>query len=553
MELHTTQRREELLLRIDATRTRQKLFRVAAGVWVFVGLMALVLATDLVVYSDFALPAEKRLLLLHVTGYVAGLLFLVCVALPAALPRRSRLRTAQRVERHFGGLQNGLISIVEIEKTPEPSRMSLGLLAQAIDWTWQACSSLKLAKSVSARAMNCCAIASAACLAIFSTTVAKDPAAAFAAWHSFAADYTTILVEPGDARVPYGGSLKVTVETTGRLTLENWLLYREQPYDSDREGEWQEVKLVEEPAGSRRFTYAFGPVRQPIAYRVRVDETHTRAFTVALGNPKLLSTAYTVRYPEAFGLEPERGDGGEIETFPRTTVFLRATASEPLASAQIVMKDGSASEMEVDGQSIFGQFVVGEPTSYYIEVTDLEDERNLEPEEYEVRTITTPVVKLLGPGTGEMHPHSLLPLKVWTGDDQGVIAASLRYKLRSEAGTAGGPSEHIETLDRAAPPRPIQLLNLTWHLRNRRLKVGEVVTYRVEAKDEHGNVTCSPWNTIEVTEQFASERYEQATGAKLMDLVRDQQREKWPRRYHKMIGAYFDRLARFSLGEEEKK
>ena len=550
MERHTTQRREELLRRIDAARTRQKLFRVAAGVWLFTGLMALVLAADLVVYSDFALPADKRLLILRVTGYVAGLLFLVCVVLPSALPRRSRLRTAQRVERHFGGLKNGLVTTVELATPSEPSRMSSELLDLATDWTWQACSSLKLARSVSARAMNCCAIASAACLAVFATTVAKDPAAAFAAWHSFAADYTTILVEPGDARVQYGESLKVTVETTGRLTLENWLLYREEPYGRGRSGEWQEVKLVERPAGSRRFTHTFGPVHQPIAYRIQADDTHTRAFTVALGNPKLLSTAYTVRFPEAFGLEPERGEGGEIETFPGTTALLRATASEPMASAQIVMEDGSASEMEVDGQSLFGQFVVGEPTSYSIKVIDLEGERNLEPEGHEVRTITTPVVRLIGPGSGEMQPHSLLPLKVWTGDDQGVITAELRYRLRSEAGSSGDRPEHLETLDQTAPPRPIQLLNLTWHLRNRRLKVGEVVTYRVEVKDEHGNVTCSPWNTIEVTEQFASERYEQATRAKLMDLVRDQQRERWPRKYHKMIGAYFDRLARFSLGKK---
>jgi len=141
-------------------------------------------------------------------------------------------------------------------------------------------------------------------------------------------------------------------------------------------------------------------------------------------------------------------------------------------------------------------------------------------------------------------------MKVWTGDDHGVIAIDLRYRLRSRARDGARVPDHIETLDRMPEPRPIQLFNLTWHLRNQRLKVGEVVTYRVEAKDEHGNVICSPWHTIEVTEQFASERYEKLAGAELMDLVRDQDPETWPRKYHKMIGAYFDRLARFSLGQE---
>ena len=95
------------------------------------------------------------------------------------------------------------------------------------------------------------------------------PGAALTAWHSFAAEYTSLLVEPGDAYVQYGENLEVRIQTAGRLTLENWLVFRQTDYEKGEETEWKEAKLVESPVGSRCFGHVFGSIRQPVTYYVR--------------------------------------------------------------------------------------------------------------------------------------------------------------------------------------------------------------------------------------------------------------------------------------------
>lgn len=545
--MDTSQLRDELLQRIDAARTRRKRFRVLTGLSIYFGLMALVLAADLLIYQRLALPPEQRLLILRVTQGLAAACFLASVVLPWAWPRSSRRRIAQLVERYFGDLQNGLITILECGAGRDDSRTSEALLARAVGWTANACSARDFRKAVPKRALTISVAASVICVGVLSFTVARHRAAVASAWQAFASEYTTLHVRPGDAYVQYGEGLRVQIEMAGRLTTENWLAFRLPGYDADKKSGWQEVKLIEQPVGSRHFAHVFQAVRQPVKYYVRADQTQTREYTVRLKNPRILSVEHTIRYPEAFGLEPERREGGEIETFPGVKVRLHARASEPLSAGRIVMNGGSTFAMEADGMSLFGEFAVTQPGSYHLETTDLEGDGNLAPEEYEIRTIIEPVVRVLAPGNGELEPRALLPLKVWTGDDRGVICVDLRYRLRSEG------RERLENLDHFPSPRPVRLLNMTWHLRNLGLKVGEVITYRVEAKDENGNVTCSDWNSVEVTEHFAGERYKQDPRGPRFDVVHDQQREKWPRKYRELISGYFGRLARFSLGEESGK
>lgn len=549
MEDLARQQQDQLLTRLDEARSRQKTYRVVAGLWAFFALTALVLAADLFIYQGWSLPSERRLLILHASWWAEAALLFACVAIPTLLPRPSRARVAQTVERHDGCLRNGLMTVAEDRTAPVWEHVSSAIFARAVQWTAETCSGLDFRKALSRFARNCCAVTCGVSIATLVAVIARDPGSAAEAWNSFASEYTTIIVQPGDTYVQYGESVKVTIEMSGRLTLENWLLYRDSGYADDGPADYEEVKLIERVTGTREFVHVLGPVRRPIAYRVRANGKETREYRVKLKNPELLTIRHTVRYPEAFGLEPERRDGGAVETFPGVTVRLQAESSEPLQSAQLVMKDGSRAEMEVEGATAYGQFPVREPGAYHLELTDLEGDRNLNPETFEIKTITEPVLRLLAPGSREMLPHALLPLKVWTGDDRGVLSAELRYKLRSEERADSPAPEHVETLDMVPRPRPIQLLDLTWHLRNRCLGIGEVVTYRVEVKDEHGNVTCSSWHHVEVTEQVASERYEQRARPAIADIVRNQEQEKWPRRYRKMIGTYFDRLAEFSRGD----
>jgi hypothetical protein len=515
----------------------------------FLALAALVLTVDLGLYRNGSFSSRQRLRILQLSGGLGAVLFATCVAAPAVWPRPSRARVAQTVEARHAGLKNGLMTTAQAGSAAISPHVSPALLARCVRWTAEACSGLDFRRAIPLFTVNASAAACLVCAGGLGYAVLRDPGSATEAWRSFASDYTTIQVEPGDTGVQYGESLRIEAKTSGRLTLDNWLHIRDTEGAAGSQPGRQEVKLVEERGAPRRFVHVVGPVHRPFTYKVRADRTESRDYLVKLKNPKILSIQHSLRYPDAFGLDPEQRQGGEIRTFPGVAVSLHAKWSEPLRSAQVAMSDGSTLEMEVEGTAAYGQFTVRQAGTYHILAVDLDGDRNLDTDEHGIATITTPELRLLVPGSREMLPHSLLPLRVWTGDDLGVMSMDLRYKLRSEERGESGSPEHVETLDMVSAPRPIQLFDLTWHLRDRCLAVGETVTYRVEAKDEHGNTSFSPWHSIQVTEQSASERYEQTAQAGLLDAVQNQEREKWPRRYQKMLGAYFDRLAKFSRGE----
>jgi hypothetical protein len=318
----------------------------------------------------------------------------------------------------------------------------------------------------------------------------------------------TITVDPGPARVTYGGQLDIHATTRGAPVEK---LYVEA---QDERGVSSTV-MFRRPDGS--YLQTLTNMRETTRYWVTDGRARSRRYRIEVVlTPNIELIEYTVRYPAYTGLaERQRElDSPELRLPKRTVIDWRIASNRPLQQGNIHLTPllgGDPRTVELTPTQdnvnvVTGSFEVSEALAYAISVVDVDGIESSQP--YLGRVTIDPDrgprLYVLEPGRRAVAtPQSVIPVHVRAEDDYGVLRV-LWFR---------GFNESIE--------RPFQMRVLTadnpgraqvrgvFDLADLGVQPGDRVEYFFEAEDndpDGPNVATSRMYSLDIITQ---QEYEQ--------------------------------------------
>lgn len=323
-------------------------------------------------------------------------------------------------------------------------------------------------------------------------------------------DASQVRVTPGDARVPWGEDVTVEVRVMDRGAAKPTLYVR-------TGDDWQPLEPKSENAGV--FTYVMAKVVSPLSYRVEWRKEWSRKYTLTPAEPvRVKSFDVRLTPPDYTGRPPLNQTSPEINGLPGTRVRLEAAVSIAPESASIVFSNGQEKEADsVAGETAAFSFVIESERTYVFRFKTKTGETVTVPETYSIHAAADqpPTIQLLSPEEDlVIGDKEKVPLTYNVQDDAGVGEVTLVWETNS------GRSDRVrvKTFDGAVPSL---LATHEWELAPLRFQPGEIVRYKLEAKDKNTvtgpGVAATPWHLIEIQ----SFEREHAALEKALEVWRD--------------------------------
>lgn len=416
---------------------------------------------------------------------VVGLAVLYCLR-PFFLPP-SPEDVALQVERAFGGLQQRLISALQLRGPGKDADYSSPMVDAAVIQAEEVLAELNLDPLVPrAQPLRAAALCGALGLVIL-VAFAILPGPLTAAAHRLAQPTTAyvrpsetfISLHPGSAEIIAGEPLAITATLTGLVPLHAHIMLRE-------DEAWTPLELS---VRSGRVAHRIPAVTRSFQYRLRANDAVTPVYTVtAKPRPMIVRIRHDNRYPAYTGLEEVRDvDGGDVVAIAGTSTSLHVHSSLPLRGAEFVFDDSIASTAQVEGRFASFNLTVRQNRRYTIALLDTNDIASANPVEYRVVALQDhpPEIRLLRPGKDtELGEDMRVPLFVEARDDFGVSRIEIRYRLNDFE------TEEILPFPVDNPGAGELTQTYVWDLSGLDLLPGDRVVFRLRAYD--GNTVSGP-------------------------------------------------------------
>ncbi len=507
---------------IDALAGRhRRLTRLAAATRAALGLALLWIAALVVWYAAARLSAWTSVLV--VAAALAGSIAWAAVAWRRQSRPASRVGLARLAEDHLGGLEDRLVTAVDVVERDTSSPIAALLL----DDTARRVSDddvdlvIPAARVRGAAWRASAAVAALLALAFLGREPVGQATRAVGLW-AFPARLM-LDVTPGDARIRPDTPFVVHATTSEHARgLIPELTVRMQ--DAARTARMK-------PDAEGRFSFGFESLSRSFAYDVAVAGHRSRQFQVTLLEaPRVAQIDLAYTYPEYTRLPPRtETDGGDVYAPDGSRVTLRVTprtTTAPVASAALVFKDGSEVPLSADGEQLVGSFAVTADTAYRIRLRDADGLDNAGDPEYYVRRLDDrpPDVRIVRPaGDRRVTPLEEVTLEARADDDHGLERLELVVSVRGQD-------------ERAVPLGEPGGLSITGrhtvYLEDLGVAPGDFVSFYARAHDiargKRSTETRSDMFFLEVTpfvDEFAmaqSQAAASAAGQQVDDFVREQ-------------------------------
>ena len=357
---------------------------------------------------------------------------------------------------------------------------------------------------------------------------------------------TRLNLQPGNARIPRGQSLRIRVEITGKSTDEVRLGYTRMNRpstveDGDSPIE-QQVNMVQIEGERDKFEYEIFNVNEDMQYYVLANDTDSERYTVEVYDiPKVSDIGVSYIYPEHTQLKPvvQEGDGN-IRAVVGTAAEVRITANKAIQSAILTDTGNNTISMGVsEGRTLAASLDVIEDGKYSVELHCVNGFKNETPIEYSVRAIpdNPPEVVIREPGR-DIKATMLEEVQVLVeaSDDYKVEQTGLRYTIGS------GEAQELPTEAYDVGARNTISGSYHFYLEELNVEPGDVLTYYAQAVDSNAGIGNSKIHFIEVrpfSVRYEERDAESAAGDILAGLIAAQKqiiRETW---------GYFNSRTRF--------
>jgi len=547
--------------KIGTLRGRVRRLAAVYGVsWVVGAVLAAVLLVGL---ADYLVRFQDRGIRVMASMVVLGVLGWTCYRHLYLGLRSVRLRDvdlAQRVQRRFPALGDGLASSVEFLDQPEddPIAGSVTLRRAVIAKTTAETEPLDFGEVIERGPTVRAATGALALGLVAAIVVAVDPLSSQIAvarlsnpFDDVAWPQTTHLVlRRWVARVARGQAFEVeVVDRYGvKLPPQVRIHYRFEGSDGSTTEESELMHYIGDAMVARREN-----VTRPFSYRVEGGDDHSMPWipVEVVEPPKLEALRVELVPPEYTGWPPETTDG-QIRALVGTKVSAVAKSTKRLAAAALCLKDGRRIPGRLDEDGV--TFTVpGDPATeltieksgaYWFELTDVEGLTAGSDTGWEIRALpdAPPTVSIEQPiATVFVTPNGVLPLRIAVKDDLAVHRIALRFN-RSDR-----PEEDESVVllqqgpDRVDPqaggglgagePSESRVVAYDWQLAPLELPPRTQVTFRGTATDYLPQTgTSEPRRLVIITPEELADRIASRQTSILADLARVLEMQRQSRR-----------------------
>ncbi len=234
------------------------------------------------------------------------------------------------------------------------------------------------------------------------------------------------------------------------------------------------------------LAFEFREVRRSFEYWVSAGEIESETYKIeAVDKPRIIDIKLSYIYPKYTGLQPlviDENDGN-ISAIKGTLVKVEATANKPPQTAELVMKDGKQSPLDISSHRLNGEIRVMEEGSYHIAISDDLGNVNPDPIEYRIAAIADafPEADLFAPGVPvNLGDDMALDLGVKLFDDFGFSSLKLHYRIYSPRGESFAQSLPVPLGQSAGKNLEVRY---PWDLSDIGLEPGGFVEYYFEVYD----------------------------------------------------------------------
>lgn len=428
-------------------------------------------------------------------GFSAGRLFAMRIALIVVLAlalfvwlikplsrRISAVQVARYVEEKRPELDHSLVTAVELGGRRD-TRFSPALIDKLTAYALEQCAAIDTRRLVDRREIYVWLLSALAALLLFSLLFWGPDHIRFGgkallgmvAARPALPNYK-IVVSPGDAEVPRGGSQKIMASTEGFLPEKLEIHFR-------RGGEpnWQIEDMRWEDSGGSA-SYLFRDISANIEYRVVAGAVGSPQYRLrVLDIPRVRRMRIKYSYPGYTGLEARVvEDQGDISAVRGTRAEIEAETDRPVRAADIVFSDGRAQPMVVSGNQIKGAIEITRNDSYFIRLKMPDGQSYAGSEEFQIEALDDqpPLVSISKPGRDRYASRvEEVFAEARAEDDMGISSLELRFSIN------GGPEQSVQLF--SARARPVQRISgaHTFFLEEFKLQPGDVISYYARAED----------------------------------------------------------------------
>jgi hypothetical protein len=349
----------------------------------------------------------------------------------AARGRPTDLQVARLIEERDGELDDVLVTAVEYEAkgdaSPRMRQALFGDAARALTFRNLPAEIDRIISRATVRRAAWHALAAAIVLAVVATGFAPSASRAtrVASAYLFPARLA-VEVSPGTTKIRLGQPLTITARATG---LEGEVI----PTLNLAVGDQTRSLRMTPTSEPGVFSLAIDKVTASFAYNVTAAKARSDNYTVTvIRPPHVRQIDLHYEFPEGLGLDSRTDeDSGDIYGPLGTRVRLSISADKPIASASLVIDDGTKVPLAVNGNAVEGAITISDDASYRVALADQDGLENAGDIEYFIRTLEDrpPDVRIMRPASDKkVSPLEEVQIEARADDDFGIASLDVVFQ-----------------------------------------------------------------------------------------------------------------------------
>ncbi len=236
-------------------------------------------------------------------------------------------------------------------------------------------------------------------------------------------------VSPGNTEITKGENVDFNIWVKGEIPKKVFLLTREESQTNFIEHELQKDSLG-------NYKFSIQQLRSSLNYYASAEDVNSEEFKInVIDRPVIRTMDVKVISPGYSGIPViEQKDNGNISALIGSTVEINLLSNKELKSAYIEFEDSTKTNLTVQNNLVKGSFRVRKDNSYVILLSDLNENQNLQPVRYYIKSLydNNPAIELVYPKQDmNLANDNRVAIEVKLNDDYGFSKLNLNYRLSS--------------------------------------------------------------------------------------------------------------------------
>jgi len=287
-------------------------------------------------------------------------------------------------------------------------------------------------------------------------------------------------INPGDKEITKGDPVEIVVKLAGTKPKSLLLVTRK-----EEEAEFQKDELKADSVGN--YFYKISSVKSSFKYFAEADGFSSNSYQITVIDRPIIKTLDLEIVSPSYSKIPKivQKDNGNIQSLVGSSVLFNLSSTKKIKEAKLEFADSTVINLNVDGESASGKFIVRKDNNYTIQIIDESGNQNLAPITYQIKALhdAFPLIELVSPNQNtSLSNDNRINLIARASDDYGFSKLVLNYRL--SASRYETPQTEYSAIEIPINNSSLELdINYIWNLTPLFLAVDDVVTFYLEIFD----------------------------------------------------------------------